>query len=81
MVQAVKIRITREIEAPPNIGAMIKQAREADGRSVQTLATLAGISLAYWYAYEQEKRDWISEEHFKGIQRALGVDFGVTFDD
>lgn len=78
MVQAVKIRITKEIDAP-GIGKKIKDARMVDGRSVQTLATLAGISLAYWYQVEQEKMQSISEEHFRGIQNALGVDFGVNF--
>ena len=81
MVQAVKIRITREIEAPPNIGKKIKQARIADGRSVQILATLAGISSAYWYQIEQEKMAAVSGEHFRGIQNALGVDFGVNFEE
>lgn len=80
MVQAVKIRITKEIDAP-GIGKKIKDARIADGRSVQTLATLAGISLAYWYQIEQEKMQSISEEHFKGVQSALGIDLGVKFDD
>ena len=80
MVQTVKIRMTRDVEAPKGIGERIKQARIADGRSVQVLATLAGISSAYWYQIEQEKRSYVSEEHFRGIENVLGVDFGVSFD-
>jgi transcriptional regulator with XRE-family HTH domain len=58
----------------------IKEAREKDGRSVQILATLAGISTAYWYQIEQNKRQWISEEILRGIENALDVDFGIRFD-
>jgi hypothetical protein len=47
-----------------------------NGRSVQVLATLAGISTAYWYQIEQEKRQWISEETLRGIEQALGLDLG-----
>ncbi|MBD2345419.1 helix-turn-helix domain-containing protein [Anabaena subtropica FACHB-260] len=50
-------------------------------RSVQVLATLAGISTAYWYQIEQDKRQWISEETLRGIEQALGMNLGVQFDD
>ncbi|WP_199311698.1 helix-turn-helix domain-containing protein [Anabaena subtropica] len=45
------------------------------------LATLAGISTAYWYQIEQDKRQWISEETLRGIEQALGMNLGVQFDD
>lgn len=63
----------------PDLSQKIKEAREKDGRSVQVLATLAGISTAYWYQIEQGKRQWISEETLRGIERALGLDLGVRF--
>lgn len=48
---------------------------------MQVLATLAGISTAYWYQIEQGKRQWISEDSLRGIEKALGIDLGVRFDD
>lgn len=57
----------------------IKQARTADGRSVQLLATLAEISTVYWYQLENNKRSWVSEEVIRRMEKVLGVEFGVTF--
>ena len=65
----------------PDLPAQIKAAREADGRSVQVLATAAGISSAYWYQIENNQRQWISEEILRGIEFALNVNLGVVFDD
>ncbi|MHC5747899.1 MAG: helix-turn-helix domain-containing protein [Nostoc sp.] len=74
--------VVRQIKVTiPDLSQKIKQAREKDGRSVQVLATSAGISTAYWYQIEQEKRQWISEETLRGIEQALGLDLGVCFDD
>ncbi|MGL5941894.1 MAG: helix-turn-helix domain-containing protein [Waterburya sp.] len=57
----------------------IKQARIKDGRSVQLLATMAGISSAYWYQLETDKREWVSVEIIKKIEEVLGVDLGANF--
>ncbi|NET59724.1 MAG: helix-turn-helix transcriptional regulator [Symploca sp. SIO2E6] len=65
----------------PELGQKIKKAREQDPRSVQLLATLAKISISYWYQIEQEKRDSISEETLRSIEKVLGVDFGVNLPD
>lgn len=65
----------------PDLSQKIKQAREKDGRSVQVLATLAGISTAYWYQIEHNKRQWISEQTLRGIEQALGTNLGVDFDE
>ena len=65
----------------PDLPQRIKTAREADGRSVQVLATVAGISAAYWYQIENSKPQWISEETLRGIESALKIDLGVRFDD
>lgn len=74
--------VVRQIKVTiPDLSQKIKGAREKDGRSVQVLATLAGISTAYWYQIEQDKRQWISEETLRGIEQALGIDLGVQFDD
>ncbi|YAF98997.1 MAG: helix-turn-helix domain-containing protein (plasmid) [Nodularia sp. CChRGM 3473] len=74
--------VVRQIKVTiPDLSQKIKEAREKDGRSVQVLATLAGISTAYWYQIEQDKRQWISEETLRGIEQALGMNLGVQFDD
>lgn len=52
---SVKIRRYQEVEAP-NFGKRLKEARIADGRSAQLLATLANISIGYWYQLEKEDR-------------------------
>lgn len=57
----------------------IKEARLKDGRSVQVLATYAGLSSAYWYAIEQGKRDVVSEEVIRKIEEILNIDLGVNF--
>ncbi len=77
---SVKIRRYQEVEVP-NFGKRLKEARTADGRSAQLLATLAGISIGYWYQLEKEDREWISEKVLRSIESVLGVDFEVHFDD
>ncbi len=64
------------VEDLPN---KIKQARIADGRSVQVLATKAGISSAYWYELEGKKKSWVSLEIIRSIEKVLGIDFGISF--
>jgi transcriptional regulator with XRE-family HTH domain len=76
----VEIRRYQSIEVK-DLGKKLKAAREKDTRSVQVLATLAGISMGYWYQIENEERKWISEEIVRSIESVLGVDFGVKFDD
>ena len=72
--------VVRKVSVP-GLGARIKEAREKDSRSVQVLATLAGISIAYWYQIEAERRSWISEEILRSMEKVLGADFGVRFGD
>ncbi len=76
--QKVKIRRYQEAEVV-NFGKRLKEARMADGRSVQVLATMAGISLGYWYQLEKEDREWISEEVLRSIESVLNLDFGAQF--
>jgi len=59
----------------------IKKARIADGRSVQVLATAAGISTNYWYQLEGNKRSWVSLEIIRNIEKVLGVDFNINFNE
>lgn len=75
----VKVRRYQEVEVP-GFGERLKQARISDGRSAQVLATLAGISIGYWYQLEKEDREWISEEVLRAIEKVLNLDFGAKFD-
>lgn len=76
------IEVVRQIRVnAPGLSEQIKAAREADGRSVQVLATAAGISSGYWYQIENNQRRWVSEETLRGIETALSIDLGVRFDD
>ena len=65
----------------PDLEKRIKELREASGRSAQSLATEAGISTAYWYQIEKGDRQYITEDVLRGIEKALGVDLGVSFND
>lgn len=79
----VKVRriIKREVEVP-DLGSRIKQAREADPRSVTQLAKLAGISRNYWYQLEAESvLGGVAEETLRKVEEVLGVDLGVEIDD
>lgn len=76
----VKIRRSIDIEVE-GIGAKIKQARKADGRSVEVLAGEAEISRSYWHDIEAERvRDALPEETLRKIEKVLDIDFGVKFD-
>lgn len=57
----------------------LREARVKDGRSVQVLATDAGISINYWYQLETDKREWVSEQIVRRIEKVLGVDLGLNF--
>jgi transcriptional regulator with XRE-family HTH domain len=72
----MKIHIEKDIQ---DFHERVKEARLADGRSVQVLATLAEISVNYWYQIEGNKREWISADVLKRMQSVLGVDLGVNF--
>ncbi len=74
----VKVRRYQEIDVT-DFGERLKQARIEDGRSVQVLATLAGISVGYWYQLEKEDREWISESVLRAIESVLNINFGVKF--
>lgn len=79
-MNAVKVRRSINVEAK-GLGEKIKEARKADGRSVEVLAGEAEMSRAYWHDIEGERiRDALPEETLRRIEEVLGVDFGVKFD-
>lgn len=80
-MNAVKIRRSTDVEIK-GIGEKIKQARKADGRPVEVLASAADMSRAYWHDIEAERiRDALPEVTLRKIEQVLGVNFGVQFDD
>ena len=79
----MKVRriIKLEIEIP-NLGQKIKQAREADPRSVTKLAKTVGISRNYWYQLEAEAvLGGVAEDTIKKIETVLDTDFNIKFDE
>lgn len=77
----MRMDVVRQIRVTvPDLENRIKTLRDSSGRSAQSLATEAGISTAYWYQIEQGKRQYITEEVLRGIERSLGTNFGVNFD-
>ena len=83
MVLATKVKVKRIIEIEvQGLGEKIQQARKASGETVESLAQKAGISRPYWYDVEKEKlRDGLPEETLRNIEKALGQDLGVFFND
>lgn len=76
------MKIVRQIEFDyPSLGSKVKELRIASGKTPQVLATDAGISQAYWYQIEKGDRKYITEEILRGIEKALGCDLGVVFDN
>lgn len=80
---AVKVRRIVKIEIEiPDLGKRIKEAREADSRSVTKLAKAVGISRNYWYQLEAEAvLGGVAEDTIKKIEEVLNADFGINFDD
>jgi transcriptional regulator with XRE-family HTH domain len=76
----MKVRRTIDKEVP-HLGQKIRQAREASGRSVESLIKEAGISRVYWYDIENENVRALPEETLRRIEQTLGVDLGVSFDE
>jgi transcriptional regulator with XRE-family HTH domain len=80
---AVKVRriVKQEVEIP-GLGEKLRQARLKDQRSVEKLATAAGISRNYWYQLEAEAvLGGVKEETLRNIEQVLDVDLGVNFQE
>lgn len=74
------MEIVRIVKAKgEHIPEKLRKARLKDGRSVQVLATYAGLSMAYWYQIEKGQRDIVSEEVIRKIEEILNIDLEVNF--
>ncbi|MEB3294547.1 MAG: helix-turn-helix transcriptional regulator [Synechococcales bacterium] len=80
MTVRVRRIIKQEVDIP-DLGRKIRQAREADDRTVTDLAKAVGISRNYWYQIEAESvLGGVAEDTLRQIEKVLQVDFGVKFD-
>ncbi|AFZ11327.1 helix-turn-helix domain protein [Crinalium epipsammum PCC 9333] len=79
MTNSMKVVKTLEVEVP-RLGQRIKEAREADPRSLKEICKTVGMSQMNWYRIEDEKQ-MLPENKLRKIEQVLGVDFGVSFDD
>lgn len=75
----MKVERTLSVDVP-GLGQKIKQAREADPRSLTAICALAGMSSANWYRIENEDTKVLPEETLRKIEQVLQIDLGVTFD-
>jgi transcriptional regulator with XRE-family HTH domain len=70
----MRIVVERFIDVD-GLGRRIKKARRADPRSVEVLATAAGISRGWWYKLEQEfEREAVPITTIRRVGKVLGVD-------
>lgn len=70
------MKVGWEIDVP-DLGQRIRDARHKTGRSITQLAYEADISVANWYAVEQERIKVLPLTTLRRIEQVLGVDFGV----
>lgn len=75
-------RIVKQEVDVPGLGERLRQARLKDKRSVEKLATAAGISRNYWYQLEAEAiLGGVKEDTLRNIEQVLGVNLGVDFEE
>ncbi len=78
-LQAMRVKKLIEVECEyKGLGERIRQARQADPRSLARICKETGISSSYWYQLEAEKvYGAASLEIIRKIEAALGVDLEV----
>jgi transcriptional regulator with XRE-family HTH domain len=75
----MKVKKILEIEIP-KLGSRIRQAREADSRSLAEICRQIPMTTMNWYRIEAEETKALPIETLQRIEEVLGVDFGVKFD-
>lgn len=70
------MKVGWEIDVP-ELGQRIRDARHESGRTITQLAAEADISVANWYAIEQERIKVLPIATLRRIEQVLKVDFGV----
>lgn len=78
----LRVRQIKEVEVE-GLGDRIRSARLAiaQQKSLERICEEVGVSRTYWYDLEKEAlKGTLSIENLRKIEKALGIDFGVTFD-
>lgn len=75
----MKVKKILEIEIP-KLGSRIRQAREADSRSLAEICRQIPMTTMNWYRIEAEETKALPIETLQRIEEVLGVDFDVKFD-
>ena len=70
------MKVGWEIDVP-ELGQRIRDARHESGRTITQLAAEADISVANWYAIEQERIKVLPLPTLRRIEQVLGIEFGV----
>jgi len=76
----MKVRKIVEREFP-GLGARIKQAREANPRSLIQLCAEIDMTPANWYKIENEETKFLPLETLRRIEGVLEMDLEVNLDD
>lgn len=80
-----KVQVKRTVETIKEftgLGQKIKSARESDGRTLTQICRDCGVSRSYWYQLEGEDlRAPVTEQMIRKIEKVLGTDFGIKFDN
>lgn len=77
MKTAMKVAKTITIDVP-NLGSTLGAAVKKDPRSVQILATAAGISDATLYNIINETYAQVKIETIEKLEEVLGIDLGIN---
>jgi len=75
----ILMKVGLEINVP-DLGQRIRDARHKTGRTITQLAAEADISVANWYAIEQERVKVLPLTTLRRIEQVLKFDFGVNCD-
>jgi ribosome-binding protein aMBF1 (putative translation factor) len=73
----ILMKVGLEINVP-ELGQRIRDARHKTGRTITQLAAEADISVANWYAIEQERVKVLPLTTLRRIEQVLKFDFGVN---
>jgi transcriptional regulator with XRE-family HTH domain len=79
-MESKSMRVTFSKEFP-GLGKRIKDYRQVSNKPLAELAATAGISVPHWNRVENEKIGELPIATLRGIEKALGVDLKVSFDD
>ena len=82
MLSTVLMKVLKTIDVDvPGLGERLRQAREADPRTLAKICREVPMSPMNWYKLEKEETKAIPIETLSRIESVLGVDFGIKFEE